>query len=491
MKPGKMLLHYRLVEKIGEGGMGVVWRASDTTLHRDVAIKFLPETFARDPRRLARLEREATVLASLNHPNIAAVYGLHVSDDGDRFLAMELVKGEELARRIRRGPMALEEALKIARQIADALESAHESGIVHRDLKPSNIMLSDDDRVRVLDFGLAKATPPDEPDTEAPTASVHPDGLSRAGVAFGTPAYMSPEQAHGRIVDRRADIWAFGCVLYEMVTGRPVYEGESVSDTLAAVLRSEPDFSVVPASTPATVSRLLHRCLCKDLRKRLQSIGEARIAIEEYQADPDGFPAPASRGRERLAWIAAVAGMLVAAAALVWMLNTPRGSMLPRGSSIRFEILPPTEDGFENGIALSHDGRRLAFIAPGATGEDQLWLRALSNVASRPLSGTEGAAFPFWSPAGDQIAFFAHGVLKTIDVTTGETKTLCPAPEPRGLHHRPAAERMYVQHPDTEPGRGRDCPVHGIGNIVILEIQKHVVTARDEPFDQRRARAGE
>ncbi|MCI0567843.1 MAG: serine/threonine protein kinase, partial [Acidobacteria bacterium] len=290
---GQMFAHYRLDEKIGEGGMGVVWKAIDTTLGRPVAIKILPEIFSEDPERLARFEREAKLLASLNHPNIAVIHGLHQAE-GVHFLAMELVQGEDLAQRLQRGVMPVEEAIGVARQLAEALEAAHESGVVHRDLKPANIQITPDGQVKVLDFGLAKAF---ESDSASGSPSLSPTVTSagtRAGLILGTAAYMSPEQARGRSVDRRADIWAFGCVLLEMLTARQTFGGETITDSMAAVLRAEPDWKALPPDTSPALRRLLRRCLAKDPKQRLRDIGEARILLEDVikgVADEPAAPA--------------------------------------------------------------------------------------------------------------------------------------------------------------------------------------------------------
>src|SRR5215472_8113028 len=281
MSPGQTIAHYCIHSKLGEGGMGEVWRATDTKLNRDVAIKILPEAFAQDSDRMARFQREAQVLASLNHPNIAAIYGVE-----DRALVMELVDGSTLAERIAQGPIPLEEALPIARQMAEALEYAHERNIVHRDLKPANIKITPEGRVKVLDFGLAKAmaaeTTPGDP-ASSPTLTMR---STQIGVLLGTAAYMSPEQAKGKTVDKRADIWAFGVMLIEMLTGRRLYGGETLSDTLAAVLLKEPELDGLPGDTPPDIRRLLRRCLAKDAQQRLRDIGDARIVIDECLANP-------------------------------------------------------------------------------------------------------------------------------------------------------------------------------------------------------------
>ncbi|HXI03689.1 MAG TPA: serine/threonine-protein kinase, partial [Candidatus Saccharimonadales bacterium] len=283
IEPGASLGHHRLIEKLGEGGMGVVWKALDTTLDREVAIKLLPDALAGDRERLARFEREAKVLATLNHPNIAAIYGFHEAG-GRRYLAMELVPGEDLAQRLARGAIEPAEVLSIARDVTSAMEEAHEAGVVHRDLKPANIRLTPDGRVKVLDFGLAKALEGDPRSVDSSLSPTLTTPATRTGVILGTAAYMSPEQARGRPVDRRADIWAFGCVLFEMLAGRRTFSGETVSDTLAAILRAEPEWSALPSLTPAPLRALAARCLEKDPKRRLRDIGEARVLLEDLAA---------------------------------------------------------------------------------------------------------------------------------------------------------------------------------------------------------------
>jgi len=323
-KPGQTLAHYRIVEKIGEGGMGVVWKAVDTTLDREVAIKVLPEAFAGEVERLARFEREAKVLATLNHPNIAGIYGLH-EHDGIHFLAMEMVAGEELAARVDRGPIPLAEALDIGGKIADALEAAHAAGIIHRDLKPANVKLTPDGKVKVLDFGLAKALASD-PASGDPDPGMSPTMTSAgtiAGMILGTAAYMSPEQARGQPVDVRADVWAFGVVLFEMLCGKRLFDGKTVSDTLASVLKIEPDWKDLPDDTPPAVRRLLRRCLAKEPEDRLHHIADARIEIRDALSgdSPDeikfsGTPQAQARGSRVLPWAIAALGVVIAAGAL-------------------------------------------------------------------------------------------------------------------------------------------------------------------------------
>jgi serine/threonine-protein kinase len=403
------LSHYRLAEQIGEGGMGVVWRATDTTLDRDVAIKVLPEAFARDPERMARFEREAKILASLNHPHVAAIYGL-ASDDGVRFLAMELVEGEDLAARLLRGPLPIVESLEIAAQIAEALESAHEKGIVHRDLKPANVKVTADGQVKVLDFGLAKAL---EGESAAPSGSgvsmTHSPtltGTMTAGVILGTAAYMSPEQARGKVVDRRADIWAFGCVLYECLTGKRAFVGETVSDTLAKILEREPDFDALPAATPAPVRELLRRCFVKDPKLRLRDIGDARIVIDEVLASrsPSGrllavdAAAPGAATAARRAAlpiaIAALLGLLVGAAA--WRVLGPGGGSGGDDHATRALTvdMPPNVTVFA--AILSNDGRSIIVVGqpkPDGSGTEQptqIYTRRLDSYAYHAIAGTEG-----------------------------------------------------------------------------------------------------
>jgi eukaryotic-like serine/threonine-protein kinase len=437
---GNTISHYHILEKLGEGGMGEVYRARDSTLNRDVALKMLPEKFAKDVERMARFQREAHMLASLNHPNIAAIHGLEESE-GVRALVMELVEGPTLAGRIATGPIPLDEAFPIARQMAEALEYAHEKGIIHRDLKPANVKLTAEGMVKVLDFGLAKAleggTTSSDPEN-SPTLTL---AATQAGVVLGTAAYMAPEQARGKAVDRRADIWSFGVVFYEMLTGKRLFGGETVSDTLAAVLKMEPDWDGLPVEVPAMIRRLLRRCLTKDRQKRLQAIGDARIEIEEYLAEPAGasetavlsFPAGVQRGslrRERLTWATILAVLLLATitSTVAYFKLAPAPER-----TIMAEILPPENSRFNFGTggglpALSRDGRTLAFSVTDANEKRILWVRSLDSSGARPLSGTEGAASPFWSADSRALGFFADGKLKTIGASGGPVVVLADAP---------------------------------------------------------------
>jgi Tol biopolymer transport system component len=429
---GRTIAHYQVTERLGAGGMGEVYRARDTRLGRSVALKVLPDAVAGDPDRLQRFEREAKLLASLNHPNLAVIHG--VEHDGQRrVLVLELVEGEDLAKRIARGALPVDEALAIARQIADAVEAAHEQGVIHRDLKPANIVLGSDGAVKVLDFGLAKAI---EGDPSASKLSQSPTVLASsptaAGVILGTAAYMSPEQARGKRVDRRADIFAFGCVLYEMLTGRMAFSGETVSDTLAAVLRADPDWSLLPAETPRAVTRLLQRCLEKDARQRLRDMGEARIALDAALRGNSGddAPAPAAvlRRPARLPW-AIVA--LLAVVAVVAMTRgrgaTPREDglvqlslLLPRGAGLALRGEHPAPP------AISPDGRRVVF-GISRQGGTVLCVRPLGEADAVVIPGTEGAGYPFWSPDGRQIGFFAQGKLKRVDAGGGPVTLVCDA----------------------------------------------------------------
>jgi Tol biopolymer transport system component len=416
---GTVLLHYRLVEKIGEGGMGVVWKAVDTTLDREVAVKILPESLAADTERLQRFEREAKVLASLNHPNVATVHGFH-EDRGVRFLVMELVSGETLEERLKRGRMAPDEALPIARKIAEGIEYAHERGIVHRDLKPANVKLTGEGGVKVLDFGLAKAIAGD-PSSTGPTSTptVMPTLTSMgtvAGMILGTAAYMSPEQARGGAIDRRADIWAFGAVLYEMLSGRRAFEGDTVSDTLASVLRAPLEWELLPATTPASVVRLLKRCLERDPKKRLRDIGEARIALDAVDAEPEvrgHVPVPVA---SRLPWLLFATAAIVAVA----LGGTIAMRKAPEARVARFTMTPDDKLVRIDWPRLSPDGRILAFQGFDATGKQAIWVRPVDSLTPYPLAGTETATGrPFWSPDSRYLAYFEGRQLKKIPVAGG------------------------------------------------------------------------
>ncbi len=409
-----------------------MYRATDTHLKRQVAIKVLPASVATDAERLARFQREAEVLAALNHPNIAAIYGLEKSE-GITALVMELVEGDDLSQRIARGAIPLDEALPIAKQIAEALEAAHEQGIIHRDLKPANIKVRSDGMVKVLDFGLAKAMESwagaagragEEDLTQSPTITT--PAMTHAGMILGTAAYMSPEQARGRTVDKRADIWAFGAVLFEMLTGKRAFPGEDLTDTLAAVVRAEPNWTLLPAGLPAALVVYLRRCLHKDLRQRIPDIAAMRLALEGAfeTAAPQTTPSATSRAPGGpLVWVGPFAAIAAVSAALaVPALRHLRETPPPVPPEMRVEITTPATDAPLQ-FALSPDGRSLVFVA-AADGARRLWLRPLDQTEARPLAGTEDAAYPFWSPDSRSIGFFAAGKLLRLDVAGGAAQVL-------------------------------------------------------------------
>ena len=436
LTPGTRLGVYEITVQIGEGGMGAVYRATDTSLSRQVAIKVLPDAFAADPDRLARFEREAKTLASLNHPHIAAIYAIEKSA-GVTALVMELVEGEDLSQRIAKGAIPLDEALPIAKQIAEALEAAHEQGIIHRDLKPANIKVRADGTVKVLDFGLAKAIGPAA--GSAPSMSMSPTittpAMTQVGMILGTAAYMSPEQARGKTVDKRADIWAFGCVLYEMLTSRRAFPGEDVTDTLAAVVRTEPEWGLVPQAISPTLLAFLRRCLQKDLKQRMGDIHDVRLALDgafETAAPQTAAPAaqitPASRSM--LPW--AVAGSLaVVAAAAVMFGGRSRPADVEKTSTRLTIPLPPGHE-ITTYPAITRDGRTVAYVTQQGLDAPQLYLRDLNSFEARVVAGSSGAVQPFFSPDGKWVAFFAQGQLQKAEVTGGAPIRLAEAAYPCG-----------------------------------------------------------
>jgi serine/threonine-protein kinase len=427
LTPGTKIGSYEVLAKLGEGGMGEVYRARDARLNRDVALKVLPQAFALDPDRLARFRREAQVLASLNHHNIAAIYGFEESPDVQG-LALELVEGPTLADRIAGGPIPIDESLAIAKQIADALEAAHEQGIVHRDLKPANIKLRPDGTVKVLDFGLAKAlAPPDvvqgfspaaggpeDPHymTNSPTITSPAIGATGVGMILGTAAYMAPEQAKGRPADKRSDIWAYGIVLVEMLSGTPVYSGETVSEVLAAVIMKEPDLDSVPATLPAPVRRLIRRCLQKDPKRRMRDIGEARLALDET-AEED-TPVQRVRGTSNRWLVGLTAVLAVALAATVGLSWRDRTVVSPPVIT-RYDVNAPAKTSLNladrPAVALSPDGSALAFVVLDG-GANRLFLRRRNEGEARAVPGSAGATAPVFSPDGRALAFFAETALK-------------------------------------------------------------------------------
>jgi Tol biopolymer transport system component len=427
-----------IVGPIGAGGMGEVYRARDSRLGRDVAIKVLPTAAALDPDRLARFDREARLLASLNHPHIATIHGIEHSD-GVRGLVLELVEGETLADIIARGPVPLREALRLAGQIADALDAAHAKGVIHRDLKPANIKVTPERQIKVLDFGLAKAFAPSELDADVSAQPTVTSAGTREGLVVGTAAYMSPEQARGLSIDKRTDIWAFGCVLYEMLTGRLAFAAGTMSDTIAAVLQREPDWSALPSSLPPEVARLLRRCLEKDVARRLRDIGNTRADLDESGAA--GAP-PASaatrpiRASGWMVWLPTAAAVILAMlliAQLAGLFQSAAPSTPPAAPVSRFveTVIGGLQLAPAPALALTADGRRLAYVAM-QDGARTLYVRDLDDVTARPLAGTQDADQPFFSPDGGWIAFFAESKLKKVAVAGGAPITIAPVANPRG-----------------------------------------------------------
>jgi serine/threonine-protein kinase len=460
----EILAHYRLHERIGAGGMGEVYRATDSRLNRDVAVKVLPELFANDKERMARFQREAQVLASLSHPSIASIFGFEESG-GRRALIMELVDGEDLSQRLARGPLPSSDALRIALALTEGLETAHERGIIHRDLKPANIKLMPDGRVKILDFGLAKALEgspalsASDP-SQSPTISL---AATQAGFILGTAAYMSPEQASGRPADKRSDVWSFGVVLFEMLSGTRLFEGETVSHTLADVLRADIDWARLPGTTPPAIIRLLHRCLERDVRHRLRDIGEARIVVEEQLAamasglsslpSPAPAPRPARSGKPLIPWAIAASAVLVAAAAVTrtWWAPVPMASMPRINADVKL-----TDDKFWTqlgpAVALSPDGSRIAYV----TGTEQsraLYVRSLDQLESMKLAEGDTAEtspyHPFFSPDGQWIGFVTSSELRKVPVSGGTPITLCPVSRSRGATWTSDGMIVFAASPDS------------------------------------------
>jgi serine/threonine protein kinase/Tol biopolymer transport system component len=449
---GREIAGYRVVSLLGVGGMGEVYRAHDPRLGRDIAIKVLPPSFAHDPERVSRFAREARVLAALNHPHIATIHGLEEAD-GVRALVMELVEGPTLAdrpgpdgRRSGNAARSMQDALQIAEQIAEALEEAHENGIIHRDLKPANVKLTRDGHVKVLDFGLAKAFSPDAGGSDLSRTPTITATHLRPGAILGTPAYMSPEQARGQVVDKRTDIWAFGCVLYELLTGRCAFDGETTSDIIAAVIERDPDWHALPACIGLDIRRLLRRCLQKDPNLRLHDIADARIEIREALSSPHvSEPAAASSAAVRREtiwrWAPAVVALATATAATAaWVL--PRAPAA--APEVRLEITTPATTN--PGIAVSPDGSTIVFTVRSA-GQSQLWLRPLHSSVGRPLAGTERGVRPFWSPDGQSIGFQADGRLKRVDVDGGAVVTLAGAGVALGATWNKAGIILFANNP--------------------------------------------
>ena len=436
LEPGARLGAYEIVGPLGRGGMGEVYRARDTRLEREVAVKMLPEELATDPERQARFEREARVLAALSHPNVATVHGFEQArpngNEGEplSFLVMELVDGEDLATRLERGPLPNDEAIELFRQVAAGLEAAHNKGIVHRDLKPANIMVDAEGRARLLDFGLARSDGEmTEGDlSQSPTMTARATGT---GVLMGTAAYMSPEQARGQAVDKRTDIWAYGCSLYEALTGQKAFEGGDPVAVMAAILRDDPDWNALPRETPASVSRLLRRCLRKKRNERLRDVGDAWMELAEVEETAAPGHHPVGGAPSMLPWLLAAAATLVAALSLASLLF--RSSLTDSPVVRRLSINLPTDLFFASvsnlrryTLAVSRDGERIAYIGIHDRGP-HLFLRELDRAEIGPLTGTEGAYSPVFSPDGRWVSFTAAGQLKTISLETGQVETVCPA----------------------------------------------------------------
>ncbi|HYM25773.1 MAG TPA: protein kinase, partial [Vicinamibacterales bacterium] len=420
LAPGTRLGSYEIVAAIGAGGMGEVYKAHDARLGRDVAVKVLPGSFAADPDRSARFDREARLLASLNHPNIAQIYGLERAGDVP-FIVMELIDGETLSDRLRSGALPVREALTIAAQIADGLDAAHARGIVHRDLKPSNVAVTRGAQVKILDFGLA--TTADAVDSSLLTHSPTMLGQTASGVLLGTAPYMSPEQARGKAVDKRTDIWAFGCVLFEMLTGKAAFSGPTVSDAIARVLEREPDWTSLPGQVDPSIRRVLRRCLQKELKERFHDVADVRLALADAA---DGTHTDAARNAHpsRTPWIPILALVAIALAVTTWMSWRGAGAAEPR-PLVEFGInLGDNAPGF--GAALSPDGRRVA-VGTEIAGRNQIWMHAFDGSAGGPLPGGEYGIFPFWSPDGSALAFFSFttGTLSRVPASGGSPTKIC------------------------------------------------------------------
>jgi serine/threonine protein kinase/Tol biopolymer transport system component len=428
---------YEIVSTLGVGGMGEVYRARDAKLHREVAIKVLPATFASDPDRLERFEREAHALASLNHPHIAHVYGLE-DGAGDAALVMELVEGEDLAERIARGPISPDEAFGAARQIADALEAAHEQGIIHRDLKPANVKVRPDGVVKVLDFGLAKvAARVEAPDAFVNSATVTSPAMTQMGIILGTAAYMAPEQARGKPIDRRIDIWAFGCILYEMLTGSRPFDGPTMTDVLSAIITKEPDWATLPTTTPPAVRSLLRRCLEKDPRKRLRDIGDARLILEEpFESEQVASSGPVARSASR-SWLVPLAATAVVLAVSTALLLLPRlrGAQSAPGPLTQFDVPPPQKATlnlvFRPVVSVAANGSAIAFSAI-SDGVNSVYVRSRQDVALRAIADSEGGSNPAVSPNGQWVAFFAAGAIRKAPID-GRAVSIGSARDVRGL----------------------------------------------------------
>ena len=478
---------YEILEKLGRGGMGEVYRALDRHLDRQVAIKVLPEEFGADPERLARFRREAKLLAALNHPNIEAVHELEESGER-KYLILEMVEGETLQARLDRGALAIDEALETCRQVAAGLEAAHEKGIVHRDLKPGKIMITADGQAKILDFGLAKAEGSETTGFDIANSPTITAQMTEPGIILGTAAYMSPEQARGRAVDKRADIWAWGCVLYECLTGRRAFQGETVSDTLAQILKGEPHWTALPAATPACIRSLLARCLKKDRKERLRDIGDARLEIEEALSRSDEA-VPVSRKLSPL-MMASIAGGVLIAGILIDRLLIRRPPTPPPAqvvtSTIKVEPglwldgrrqAAETERPSRKAMTISGDGSFIVYSAieenPGPQAKPRLFLRRLVRSEAKPIPGTEGGIHPFLAPDDRWVGFWADGLLKKIPVDGGVATTLCECPSIFGASWGPG--NVIVYSPD---------PFSGLSIISAAGGKPEIITVPDPKLEE-------
>ena len=462
LSAGEKLGNYEILSPLGAGGMGEVYRARDTKLGREVAIKVLPEEFTQHPQKLARFEREARLLAALNHPGIATLYGVEEFETKP-FIVMELVEGETLAERIARGPLPVSEALTLAQQIAEAVEAAHEKGVIHRDLKPANIKVDPEGHVKVLDFGLAKAFADDVPESELSQSPTLSRDATRAGVILGTAAYMSPEQAKGKTVDKRTDIFSFGIVLYEMLTAKKAFAGEDVPEVLASIIGKEPDWKTLPANLDPRTQNFLHRCLTKDRKNRLRDIGDARVEIQEIIAAPATVPKLAS-GRHSIGTAVAAALLLSGVVAVaVWSLKPA-----PARPLVRFVATPPSAELLDVGtapdvdVAITPDGARIVYPV-NLNGQRQLVVRAMDQFEATPLGGLGNAARgPFISPDGNWVGYFdGVSALQKVSILGGPPVTICemPGAGPRGGSWGPDDTIIFATSYDkrtlARPGRWR------------------------------------
>jgi len=467
LTPNNRLGPYEILAPLGAGGMGEVYRAKDSRLDREVAIKVLPDHFARDPERIARFQREAKVLASLNHPNIAAIHGFE-EVAGKRLLVMELVEGATLADRLCDGALTVEDALTIGRQIAEALEAAHERWVIHRDLKPANVKITPDGAVKVLDFGLAKAMSEEMSATDVANSPTITAQHTRPGVVLGTAAYMSPEQARGKPVDKRTDIWSFGCVLYECLTGRRPFQGETTSDIVAQILEREPDWTILPGSTPMAVRRLLQRSLIKDRRRRLRDAGDAALELEEvllgsvagsFPSQVSSIPATSKKPAFLILGVMLAFALGVGVGTVLWRRTASMGPSLPDRVA-RYTVTLPQGTTIGTGrhaplgverpsLALSPDGTLLVYV--GVTdGVSRLYLRRADRLAATPMPGTEGACDPFFSANGQWVAFFADGKLKKVSPLGGVPVSICEAPIPKGGSWGPDDRIAFSRHDGSD-----------------------------------------